>query len=296
MCNSEKFNVPGVTFTTEENGLEIISVTNKFASAKMTSNGAHMFDYTPHGEKNLLWVSKKSYMAPGQPIRGGVPVCWPWFGAAPDKSWPGHGFVRREVWEVAEVSQLPSRATRVTFALDSSMRDFPMSTFPFSVHMIYTVGADLDMTLVMVNKGDKPVEIGCALHTYFAVSDVRNIAVAGLDKSHYFNYVAGADRFEGNIQSGDVKVSSEVDFVYFPATGAAEIIDPGWGRIIRIEKSGSDSTVIWNPWIEKSKTMADYDPEEYPEMICVESANAKCDPRILLPGVPHQISQKIGLK
>lgn len=296
MCNCKKFDIPGVEFSTTETGLEIISVTNKYASAKMTTNGAHIFDYTPNGEKNLLWVSRKSYMTPGKPIRGGVPVCWPWFGPAQDKSWPGHGFVRREVWEVAEAAILPSGATRISFKLDSDMREFPMSTFPFSVYMIYTIGAELEMTLIMVNKGDKPVEIGCALHTYFAVSDVSKVAVSGLDKAHYFNYVAGAPKFEGNIQEGDVKVNSEVDFVYFPASGATEIIDPGWGRIIKIEKSGSDSTVIWNPWIDKSTTMADYGADEYPEMLCVECANTKCDPRILLPGVPHQITQKISLR
>lgn len=294
--SNQKFNVPGVTLSALPSGLEILSITNKFASAKISTNGAHIISCIPAGEKDLLWVSKKSFMAPGKPIRGGVPVCWPWFGASAKEGFPGHGFARRETWEIAEVSALPSGAVRAVFRLDSSMREFPMSEFPFTLHMIFTVGSSLEMTLVMVNKGEKPVTVGCALHTYFAVSDVSKIAVSGLDGLSYFDHRVGAPKFEGNVQKGDLRIADEVDHVFFPASGTVEIVDPGWGRIVKIEKSGSDSTVVWNPWVEKAKTMADYDPAEYPEMVCVECANAKCDPRILLPGVPHQITQKISLR
>ena len=294
--NCKKFDVPGVTFSTLDSGLEIISISNKYASAKITTNGAHIFEYTPVGEKNLLWVSKKAFFVPGKPIRGGVPVCWPWFGASLIEGRPGHGFVRVEEWQISDIAELPSGATKLVFTLDSDMKHFAMADFPFTVNMIFTIGKELEMTLVMVNKGTEPVKIGCALHTYFAISDINKVVVTGLDKCHYFDHKVGAPRFEGNYQEGDVKVTSEIDNVYFPASGTTEIVDPGWGRIITIEKSGSDSTVVWNPWVEKATTMEDYAPEEYQEMICVESANAKCDPRILLPGVPHQISQKIGLK
>ena len=294
--NCKKFDVPGVTFSTTDSGLEIVSVSNKYASAKITTNGAHIFEYIPVGEKDLLWVSKKAFFAPGKPIRGGVPVCWPWFGASLIEGRPGHGFVRVEEWQISEISELASGATKLVFTLDSDMKQFPMADFPFTVNMIFTIGKQLEMTLIMVNKGKEPVKIGAALHTYFAISDINKVAVTGLDKCSYLDHKVGAAKFEGNIQEGDVKVTSEIDNVYYPASGATEIVDPGWGRIITVEKSGSDSTVVWNPWVEKATTMADYSPEEYTEMICVESANAKCDPRILLPGVPHQISQKIGLK
>ena len=295
MCNCKKFDVPGVTFSRLESGLEIVSVTNKFASAKITTNGAHIFEYAPTGEKNLLWVSKKAFMEPGKPIRGGVPVCWPWFGSSAKEGWPGHGFVRKEQWEIAEIAELPSGATKLIFKIDSDMKQYEMAEFPFTVFMIFTVGKELEMTLVMINKGKEPVKIGCALHTYFAISDIRKVAVSGLDQNTYVDYREGSDRKE-LVQQGDILINDEIDNVYFPASGTTEIVDPGWGRIITVEKSGSDSTVVWNPWVEKAKTMADYAPEEYTEMICVECANAKCDPRILLPGVPHQITQKIGLK
>ena len=88
MCNCKKFDVPGVTVSRLESGLEIVSVTNKFASAKITTNGAHVFEYAPIGEKNLLWVSTKAFMEPGKPIRGGVPVCWPWFGSSVKEAGP----------------------------------------------------------------------------------------------------------------------------------------------------------------------------------------------------------------
>ena len=294
--NCKKFDVPGVTFSQLESGLEIVTITNKYATAKITTNGAHVMSYIPTGEKDLLWVSKKAFLAPGKPIRGGVPVCWPWFGASLNEGWPGHGFIRKEEWEIVEIAELPSGATKIVFKIDSDMKDYEMAEFPFTVHMIFTVGQQLEMTLVMVNKGDKPVTIGCALHTYFAISDINKVAITGLDKAPYLDFRVGAPQKYGNIQEGDVKVTSEIDNVYFPAPGSTEIVDPGWGRIITVEKSGSDTIVIWNPWKEKATTMADYAPEEYTEMICVECANAKCDPRVLLPGVPHQITQKIGLK
>ena len=294
--NCKKFDLPGVEFSRLDSGLEIVSVTNKYASAKITTNGAHILEFTPAGERNLLWVSKKAFLAPGQPIRGGVPVCWPWFGASTKEGWPGHGFVRKEEWEIADICELPSGATRLVFKLDSDMKQFEMSEFPFTVNMIFTVGKELEMTLIMINKGTEPVKIGCALHTYFAISDINKVVVSGLDKCHYFDHKVGAPKFEGNYQEGDVKITSEIDNVYFPASGTTEIVDPGWGRIITIEKSGSNATVVWNPWSDKATTMADYSPEEYTEMLCVECANAKCDLRILQPGVPHQITQKIGLK
>ena len=291
-----KFDVPGVTLSTLDSGLEILSVANKFASARISTNGAHIISYVPAGEKDLLWVSKKSHMTPGKPIRGGVPVCWPWFGSSDKQGWPGHGFARLETWEIAEVSSLDSGATRVVLKLDSAMREFPMSEFPFTLHMIFTVGSTLEMTLVMVNKSDKPVTVGCALHTYFAVSDARKIAVSGLDGVGYFDYRVSSTKFDGNVQKGDLKIAEEVDYVYFPAPGATEIVDPGWGRIVKIEKSGSESTVVWNPWIEKSKVMPDYGDEEYPEMVCVECANAKCDQRVLQPGIPNILTQKLSLR
>jgi glucose-6-phosphate 1-epimerase len=294
--NSQKFNVPGVSFSHLDSGLEIVSINNKYASAKITTNGAHIFEYIPAGEKNLLWVSKKAFFTPGKPIRGGVPVCWPWFGASLIEGRPGHGFVRVEEWQISDITELPSGATKLVFTLDSDMKQFAMADFPFTVNMIFTVGKELEMTLVMVNKGKEPVKIGCALHTYFAISDINKVVVSGLDNCSYFDHKVGAPQFAGNVQKGDIKVTSEIDNVYFPASGTTEIVDPGWGRIITVEKSGSDATVVWNPWADKATTMADYAPEEYTEMICVECANAKCDPRILLPGVPHQITQKIGLK
>ena len=292
--SSRTWDVPGVTFSTLDSGLEIVSVVNKYASAKIAANGAHIISYVPAGEKDLLWVSKKSFMTPGKPIRGGVPVCWPWFGSRPGL--PGHGFARLETWDVADIAVLPSGATRVVFRLDSDMRDFPMAEFPFTLHMVFTVGPALEMTLIMVNKGEKAVSVGCALHTYFAVSDVRKIAVSGLDGLGYYDYRKGSTRFDGNVQHGDLKVAEEVDYVFFPSAETTEIVDPGWGRIVRIEKSGSYSTVVWNPWIEKSKVMPDYGDEEYPEMVCVECANSERDPFVLQPGIPHQITQKLTLR
>jgi len=296
MIDTAKFNVPGVSFSQSEGGLELISVINDSASAQITTNGAHIMSFIPAGEKDLLWMSQKSNLAPGKAIRGGVPVCWPWFGKGPQEGFPSHGFARISEWELEAVTALDSGATRIVLKLDSDKGGFPMAAFPFTAHMIFTVSKSLEMTLVMVNRGKEPVKAASALHTYFAVSDIRKVAVSGLENTPFRNHSAGAPKVEGNLQNGEIRFQGEVDNVYFPTQSVVEIVDPGWGRIIRIEKSGSRSTVVWNPWIEKSKAMPDYGDEEYPEMVCVECANAVHDARILEPGIPHQITQKIGLR
>ncbi len=291
---SEKFQIPGVKFVENAAGLPIIEVKTSLASASISLSGAHVFSFIPAGEKEVLWVSRKSEFAPGKAMRGGIPVCWPWFGTErPDA--PAHGFVRRALWEVAAVEALENGAIRIALMLDSTQETFPLAEFSFRAGVILTIAKSLEVTLLVLNRSDRPVKTSGALHSYFAVSNVAQTAVSGLDGVPYQEYAASAPRIDGWTQEGDIHISGEIDRVYHPTEDTVEIVDPGYGRVIRIEKFGSRSTVVWNPGPVKAATMADFDAEQYPEMLCVESANARGDGRVLAPGIPHMITQKISL-
>ena len=295
MCNCKKFDIPGVEFSRLDSGLEIISVKNKFASAKLTTSGAHIFDYTPNGEKNLLWVSRKSYMTPGKPIRGGVPVCWPWFGPSARPGLPAHGFARIAMWELLTVRKLAGDATQIVLMLDDSKCDPALCTQKFRLELAVTVGRVLELELRAINTGKATEKYQAALHTYFAVGEAEKISLHGLDNLHYFDKAPDAVSGE-NVQYGDLEIDREIDRVFCPAPGGVTIADPEFRRTIRVEKCGSRSTVVWNPWIAKSRAMADFGDNEFHRMVCVECANVFDDVRTVAPGEMTVMTQKISVE
>ena len=167
--------------------------------------------------------------------------------------------------------------------------------FAFELRMEFLIGRVLQMTLTMKNCSESEQIITDALHTYFNVKSAEAIAIRGLDAVEYENRVVGAEAF-GCVQDGDIRIDCEVDRIYLDTTGAVEILDPGFGRTIVVEKFGSASTVVWNPWIRKSHAMPDFGDEEYHTMVCIEAVNASKDRRTLRPGGSHVLSQKITVK
>ena len=268
------------------NNVEVVTMTNTFGTAEVATLGAHVLSWTPVNEQPVLWMSKKSYFEPGKPIRGGIPVCWPWFGGVKT---PGHGFVRLETWNIAGMCDLPCGASRLILTLDQGA----LADFPFHAQLSVTMGRSLEVALTVENRGDKPVETSGALHTYFAASDISNVRISGLDGAAFEDRRVSATQVTGHVQDGEISVDEEIDRLY-PATTADVIYsDIGTGRSILVEKLGSYATVVWNPWIAKAKTMQDYGDEEYKEMICIEAANAGPDIRELAPGISHTLAQKL---
>jgi D-hexose-6-phosphate mutarotase len=275
------------------NGIEIVKISNVHAEAKIALAGAHIMSYIPAGGSDLLWMSSKSDFEYGKAIRGGVPVCWPWFG---DKSGETnkHGFVRNEKWSVKAVAELKDGSTLLTLELTDKDLKFYQAAFPFTVQMTFYIGKHLEITLSACNLGVEPVEAASALHTYFAVSDISNVKISGLENVSFSNRVAGADPAL-TTESEALEIACEVDRLYVDTASAVTITDSAEKRVIKVEKCGSNSCVVWNPWIAKSSKMADFAPEGYRSMLCVEAVAAFDDARLLYPGAVVSITQKISV-
>jgi glucose-6-phosphate 1-epimerase len=262
--------IPGhVSLTEGEGGLCKVVVQTSASVAEIYLHGAHVTRFDKKDEAPLLFMSEAGDFAPKKPIRGGVPVIFPWFG--PRDGLPAHGYARTVEWDLRETALLPDGSVRLGFKLPR-LGDF-------KVGYIVTVGAELTLELVVTNIGSRETDFESCLHTYFQVSSIESISITGLSKCGFVNKLNNADMVES---APEIRISSEVERVYYDNTATVEIHDPGYDRTIRIAKSGSDSTVVWNPWIDKSIRMPDFGAEEYLRMVCVESGNVGTN-KVTLP-------------
>lgn len=269
-------------------GLLAAEISNSLSTASIALQGAHLMTYQPHGHEPVIWLSKYAKFAAGKSIRGGVPVCWPWFGAhASDTKLPGHGYARTVPWEVLETKALPDGATFISFGLietDTSRAQWP---HPCSVKMEMSIGKTLQIELVTVNKGKQSFTLGEALHTYFQISDVAQMTIRGLEGCTYLDKVGEP---ASRKQNDGIVITCEVDRIYINTSADCVIEDRGLKRAIRIAKQGSNSTVVWNPWTEKADKMGDFGTDGYRGMVCVESANAAENVVSVSPGATHKLS------
>ncbi len=268
-------------------GMIIAEVANHHALANIALQGAHVATFQPRGEEPVIWLSPQAQFAPGKSIRGGVPICWPWFGPhKTDSKLPGHGYARTVPWDVLETKALPDGSTFLRFGLvenDATRAQWP---HPSTVQLEVTVGKALRVELITTNTGKDAFELGEALHTYFQISDVAKMTIRGLENCEYLDKVKDFARFT---QQGGIVIESEVDRVYVNTTADCVIEDKGLKRAIRIAKQGSKSTVVWNPWTEKAEKMGDFGPQLHRDMVCVESGNALENVVTLAPGETHKL-------
>jgi glucose-6-phosphate 1-epimerase len=251
-----------------DGGLTKVVVTSKFSTAEIYLHGAHVTHFQKYGEPPLIFLSKQSLFADGKAIRGGVPICFPWFGARAGNVM--HGIARLAEWKLVETNELPDGSVRVNFLLPENL--LTQAGWPaVKVNFIVTAGETLTLELVTQNTSAQDFIFEDCLHTYFHVGDISQVAITGLKDVSYLDKVEG---FAHKLETNDaIKITSEVDRVYLNTTGAVEIADASLRRKIVIEKSGSVSAVVWNPWIDKAKAMADFGDDEYKQMVCVESGN-----------------------
>jgi len=283
-----RFAIPGhLAFEEGPGGLTVAKVANAQAEAMISLSGGHVMTWNPVGERPVLWLSGYAKFAAGKSIRGGVPICWPWFGPhATESSFPGHGFARTVPWSVSATEAPDAGTTRLVLKLEQS--DATRLQWPHAseAEITLTVGRELTLELTTRNRSSEPFLLGEALHTYFAVSDIRNCPIQGLDGVTYMDKVDGGQHKR---QAGAIAISSEVDRVYLGTAGDCVIEDPAWGRAIRIRKQASESTVVWNPWVEKAEKMGDFGSDGYLGMVCVESGNA-LDNQVTVPaGGEHRL-------
>lgn len=253
--------------------------------------GAHLTEWRL-GDTPVIWVSTASEYAEGQQIRGGVPVCWPWFG--PGRSGdlsPAHGFARIAPWRLVQ-EKSDATVLRLTWELTAA----DVQGLPGTAHFAHNFTARLDVTveesasiaLTVRNDGREPFDYEVALHTYLHVGDIRRVEVVGLDGCDYFDKVRGADA----TQEGSVVFTEETDRVY-SSSATVRVQDPVLQRTLTIEKSNSPTTVVWNPWIDKARAMSDFADEEWSQMLCVEAAAVGSDAVRLAAGEEHTLSTTV---
>jgi D-hexose-6-phosphate mutarotase len=276
-----KHEIPGrVAVAAGNGGLAKIIVTTKCSTAEIYLHGAHVIGFQKNGEPPLLFMSAKSWFAPGKPIRGGVPVCFPWFGGREGE--PAHGFARILPWELVKTSAAKDGAVTVRLRLPKEFLKPGWSAL--GTEFVVTVADTLTMELVATNESaDKTLEIENCLHTYFHVGDINQVSLAGLRDAPFDDFAAGAAGARKVENDPVLHITKETNRVYPDSAGTVEIRDASFQRAIRVEKFNSNSTVVWNPWTTQ-KLPDDFDPAEHRHMVCVESGNVKQNKIFLTPG------------
>lgn len=290
---------PGVErFTRGE--LEGLRVCNQAAEAEIYLQGAQVARYQRRGQPPLLWCSPSCRYRAGRSLRGGIPVCWPWFGDAarnPEavqrglqgEPLPAHGLVRGLPWQLESVELASPALTRLRLALQDGPATRAHFPYAFALALVVEVGEALELTLEVSNRDRQPFAWSGALHTYFAVSDIGAVSVSGLEGLECVDTLQGWTRSR---EPGPVAIAGEVDRLYLGDAGRAAIEDRGWGRRIAVEPRGSRSCVLWNPWAGKALRLSDFEPGDYRSMLCLETARALDDFALIEPGQ----TQRLGVR
>lgn len=279
MASTHNLGIPGcVLFTEGQGGLPKLEINTAWSRAEVYLHGAHITQFQKKEEPPILFLSEQSRFVEGTPIRGGIPIIFPWFGSRQGQ--PSHGFARNQTWELRDVRKMPGGEVNLRLALPDSPA---AAAFPkFSVNYSVTVGKTLAAELTVANLSRQDFVFEDCLHSYFAVGDIAAVSVTGLKDTIYLDQTENFAR--KTEQAEDIKISQETDRTYLHTTATVDIIDTNLRRRIRIDKTGSRSTVVWNPWIEKSKKLPDFGDDEYKQMICVESGDVADNRITLRPG------------
>lgn len=286
-----RFGIKGqLNFCEHGSGLIVAEISNPYATATLCLQGAHLMNWQPRSQAvPVIWLSKDARLSPGKSIRGGVPVCWPWFGAhASEASFPGHGYARTVPWRVMESGCEPGGATRLTLRLMESEKTRMQWKQDCTVDLTVVAGETLRIELATENTGHEDFIISEALHTYFRIGDISAVQVKGLDGAEYWDKAGGGSALKK--QTGAITFSGETDRVYINSGSECVIQDEKLRRNIHIAKSGSRSTVVWTPWADKAGKMGDLgQPDGWREMVCIESGNAMEDAVKIPAGTRHTL-------
>jgi glucose-6-phosphate 1-epimerase len=260
-------------FVEGKGGFPFIEISNQSAKALISVYSGQVLSFQPLAEpEDVLFLSNQAYYQDGKAIKGGIPICWPWFGPDPEGlGRPSHGFVRNRLWSVVSTEATSETETKVTLGLANTAETQTIWPQSFELAIEISISNTLSVALVTRNLGDRAFSITQALHTYFKVGDISQVRVLGLENTQYL------DKVESSIQKtqpGAVAIAQEVDRVYTDVRGELAIVDAALGRQIRITSSGSKTAIVWNPWAKICSEMADLGDEDYKSFVCVETANA----------------------
>lgn len=277
-----------LSFTEKAPDFIAVEVKTDFSTATIALQGAHVMAWQPVGQKPVIWLSSAAKFAPGKSVRGGVPLCWPWFGPhATETTYPGHGFARTVPWTLTKARRLPDGRARLEF--EPVLNDAVRTQWPHAstVKCTITVGQELVVALSTRNTGEQPFQLGQALHAYFQIGDIHQVSVAGLEGCTYIDKTDDGKRKK---QKGAITFSGETNRIYLGTSGCCGVVDPLMKRTILITSTGSRSTVVWNPWAQKAAEMGDFGKGGENRMVCVETANADDDIITLAPGETHRMT------
>jgi glucose-6-phosphate 1-epimerase len=291
MQNTHSFS--GVRRATGEGGLPCIFVETELASAQIYLHGAHVAHFQPRGQEPVLWMSAHSAFENSKPLRGGVPICFPWFGPrADDTSSPPHGFARLREWQL-ESTQSANADVTLRFALASDEETLAVWPHRFACEYSVSIGTALELSLRVTNTDEHAWSFEEALHTYFAVGDAREVSVSGLASTRYIDKT---DEMREKKQDDDITFTGETDRAYLDTDADCTLTDPQLSRRIVVSKRGSQTTVVWNPWTKKAAAMPDFGDDEWPQMLCIETANALSNAVTLQPGESHTMTARIEVR
>ncbi|MCQ8879716.1 D-hexose-6-phosphate mutarotase [Pseudoalteromonas shioyasakiensis] len=277
---------PSVSIEQSHSGLEYINVASDFCSAKIFLQGAQLTEFTPNGKKPLIWVSSEEDYQEGKSVRGGIPICWPWFGVNPNPDWPIHGVARTSLWRAGEVSEQDNEV-RVSLTLPMTQVDETYWPHKSTLKVEFILTNKLEVRLTTTNLSEQTITFSQALHTYFPTPAIEDTTVDGLQGAKYIEF--GEGPFEQDAQVGFAR---ETDMVYTQAGETQRIITPD--GIIEVSRENSNSCVLWNPWIDKSKRLSNFADDEYHTMLCLEAANVMDDSAVVEPGQSHTLATTIS--
>ncbi|MBT8449139.1 MAG: D-hexose-6-phosphate mutarotase [Gammaproteobacteria bacterium] len=292
---NDELSIADQLFFVEGNGdYPCIRIRNAYADALISVYGGQVLSFRPKGSDELLFLGEKAFFEEGKAIKGGVPVCWPWFGPHPEKkSYPAHGFVRNRMWNVMHTETTENGSTKVSLGIKSTAETRSIWPHDFSLKLDITVSDTMLLELTTRNTGDQTFSMTQALHSYFSVGDVSQIQLLGLEDKQYIDKT---DSDSVKQQDGIVTISNEVDRIYYDAPALLTIADKSMQRNIQINSSGNRTTVVWNPWSEISKSSADLQDDDYQRFLCVETVNAVADAVEVAAGDAYKLTAEITIE
>ncbi|AXO86478.1 D-hexose-6-phosphate mutarotase [Pseudomonas parafulva] len=292
------------TFTvdTEQHGeLSCWRIVSQHAELLIAQQGAQILSYQRLGEPPLLWLSDQALFRPGKSVRAGVPVCWPWFSnfqRNPDSvramyqgsEAPAHGLVRGRDWQLLGVEER-DETLRIEFDLPEAQGQLPDWPHTVELRLVIELGTQLRVALSSRNLGEAPVTLSQALHSYFAVSDVREVQMEGVEG---LTYIETLENWEPRTQHSVLRFAGETDRIYLNTPQQLAIVDPRWNRRVILRASGSRSAVIWNPWTDRARELPDMADDGWQRMLCIETANVWDDVVTLAPGAGHVLQVELS--
>lgn len=275
----------------EKDNVKIVRVIHDKAVAGIALHGGHVLSFQPTGQPDLLWMSEHALFDGKAALRGGIPICWPWFGRI---AAPAHGFTRSTEWTLVEHRE-NEQGVIISLGLETSEQTLAIWPHQFQIRLLIEVSDTLQVTLDVLNTDQEAWAFSGALHSYLKVGDIRQTQTTGmgpeyLDSLNHGQKTAGPD---------NLILTETIDRVYTQPEAQIRVADPVFNRTLVVENQGHNSAVLWNPWAQGAQAMADMNDEGYQTMLCVEStwhANQLEEGKILQPGEHHQLSTKLSVQ